>query len=213
MKDFAEDIVLLLRELQASQPELLEKGVVFAGHSMGGKIAQVLLTRPEIQALLKGVVLVAPAPAGSFRLPDDMREQQIHAYDAKESTRFVIQNVLLSRPDAISEEQLGVVVDDAFAGGEAARKAWPGYGMAEDYEKNVVEAAEDWEKELKVLVVLGELDGVETMENVEKRVVRILRDAGALVDVEVLMGVGHLVPVEAGEALGGKIERFVGKLS
>jgi pimeloyl-ACP methyl ester carboxylesterase len=59
--------------------ELDIKRYVLVGHSLGGKISQLIASRrPEG---LVGLVLVAPAPPTPLRFPDEMRETQIHAYD------------------------------------------------------------------------------------------------------------------------------------
>jgi hypothetical protein len=48
-----------------------------------------------------------------------------------------------------------------------------------------------------VVVVVGGLDKIETAERVKKKVIQVLKKAGASVTVTVLVGVGHLMPVEA----------------
>ena len=86
---FVDNIVRLLAHLRAHKPELLQNGFVLVGHSMGGKIAQVLPTRPEVAEFVRGVVLIAPAPCGSFRLPEEMREVQVKAYESERRAREV----------------------------------------------------------------------------------------------------------------------------
>jgi pimeloyl-ACP methyl ester carboxylesterase len=53
------------------------------GHSVGGKISQLIASRnPEG---LKGLILIAPAPPTRLRFTDEAREIQIHAYDNREN--------------------------------------------------------------------------------------------------------------------------------
>lgn len=200
--DYAADIAGLFRKLEARQPNLFSRGIVLVSHSMGAKIAQLLLTKLNTRELIKAVVLVAPAPAGSFALLDDMREQQIHAYDNIEVAKFVIQNVLLGKPDNVNEAALVSLATDAVSGGPEARAAWPAYGMADELERTVLTEVELFShagQPLKILVVVGELDRVETRENVEARVSNVLSSADAMVETMILGNVGHLSPVEAPE--------------
>ncbi|KAF2094317.1 alpha/beta-hydrolase [Rhizodiscina lignyota] len=206
---YAEDIVALIQHLQANKPELLTNGIILVGHSMGGKVAQYLVTEPEVACLLRGLILIAPAPSGSFSLPGEMREQQVHAYDSLQSASFVVRNVLLGKPDAVDDNSVAQLAIDAVAGSPEARVAWPEYGMAEDYEDAVVDAVRNVRDQLRILVVVGELDRVETAENIERRVVNVLKSAGAMTTVRVLGGIGHLIPVEAPEALASAIREFI----
>ena len=215
--DYAKDIVSLLRTLQTEQPDILTGGIVLAGHSMGGKIAQILLTDAEVVApLVKGMVLIAPAPAGSFALPEAMQEQQIHAYDSAESATFAVENVLLGRADNVTEAVRAGIVSDAISGSREARAAWPEFGMAEDFEDAVMKSVSAYSStggaRLQVLVIVGELDRVETPANVESRVAMRLRDAGAEVETALLSGVGHLIPLEAPERMASAIASFLARL-
>ena len=210
--DYAADVVSLFQGIQSSRPDLLANGVVLVGHSMGGKIAQLLPTYTELAALVKGVILVAPAPAGSFALPESMREQQIHAYDEIGSASFVIENLLLGKPNNITEDTFKEAASDAVSGNSCARAAWPGYGMAEDYEGTVVDGIIKYKtagSSPKVLIIVGELDHVETPANVERRVASVLRDAGADVKTVLLPDIGHLVPLEAPQSMATALTLFV----
>ncbi|KAK5702373.1 hypothetical protein LTR17_022370 [Elasticomyces elasticus] len=203
--DYGADMVALLHKLNSDFPELFSNGVVLVGHSMGAKIAQLLLIQQHLlprSVMIRGLVLLAPAPAGSHTLPLEMREQQIHAYDNAASAEFVVRNVLLGRPDAVSDRVVGEIVADAIAGSEGARAAWPGYGMGEDFE----DAVRGYWK--YVLVLVGELDRVETEQSVTKRTVEVLLQSGASVKAVTLSGIGHLSPVEAQEEVADAIRGF-----
>lgn len=215
MTDHAADFVGLLQNLRSDEPELLANGVVLVGHSMGGKIAQLLPTYTGVGPLVKGVILVAPAPTGSFALPEDMREQQIHGYDSTGSAYFVVANVLLGKPDNVTEDIITDTVSDAVSASSGARAAWPRYGMAEDYEGVVAEGMKKFTAagiSPKVLVVVGELDRVETPANVERRVAKVLGNAGADVKTESLSDIGHLIPLEAPQKLASALTSFVDSL-
>ncbi|KAK1084091.1 hypothetical protein LTR48_005770 [Friedmanniomyces endolithicus] len=196
--DYGADIVALLQKLNSDSPELFSNGVVLVGHSMGAKIAQLLLTQQHLlppSVMIRGLVLLAPAPAGSHSLPPEMREQQVHAYDNVASAEFVVRNVLLGRLDAVSDRVVGEIVADAVAGSEGARAAWPrGYGK--------------YGGALRVLVLVGELDRVETEQSVKKRTVGVLLQSGAGVKAVTLSGTGHLSPVEAQKEVADAIRGF-----
>ncbi|KAK0303353.1 hypothetical protein LTR82_017576 [Friedmanniomyces endolithicus] len=208
--DYGADIVALLQKLNSDSPELFSNGVVLVGHSMGAKIAQWLLTQQHLlppSVMIRGLVLLAPAPAGSHSLPPEMREQQVHAYDNAASAEFVVRNVLLGRLDAVSDRVVGDIVADAVSGSEGARAAWPRYGMGEDFE-DAVRGYGKYGGALRVLVLVGELDTVETEQSVKKRTVGVLLQSGAGVKAVTLSGTGHLSPVEAQEEVADAIRGF-----
>lgn len=193
--DHVDDIAGLLHSIQAENADLLKHGIVLVGHSMGGKIAQVLLTRPDLRSLIRGLILLAPAPAASFQLPEDMREGQIQAYDSAESARAAIEGELLGATP-LDPTELDALVADAVAGSPVAKAAWPLYGMREDYGSQIAQAVRQMAG-LEVLVVVGALDKVEPEASVREKTVAMLRGAGATVDVDMLQEAGHLPLLEA----------------
>lgn len=207
---YAADIVALIQNVKSTLPGRFKNGIILIGHSMGGKIAQYLLTKDEIASYIRGLVLIAPAPAGAFQLPEEMREQQIHAYDHFESAEFVVRNVLLAKPDTVSNDAAMQLAAEAVAGSPEARAAWPTYGMAEDYEYAVAKAIPIFKErhghQVRALVVASDQDRVETAENVDKRVAALLKEAGASVTSKLLEGVGHLIPIEAAGRLAEMIK-------
>ncbi|KAF7193689.1 Soluble epoxide hydrolase [Pseudocercospora fuligena] len=210
-RDYADDIVHLINSLHSSQPGFFTNGLVVIGHSMGGKIAQLLLASGDVpQDLIRVLVLLAPAPVRSFRLPEDMRKQQIHAYGSEPSASFVIENVLLGKPSNITAALRSEMASTACSGSLGARMAWPEYGMSEEYEDFVLAAIHGRKERqaLRMLVLVGELDRVETPENVRKNVAEPMMHVGVDVSIEVLEGVGHLLPVEAPDAVAEAIRKM-----
>ncbi|KXL45047.1 hypothetical protein M433DRAFT_262694 [Acidomyces richmondensis BFW] len=216
--NYSNDIVQMLFYLKAQKPEMIRNGIILVGHSMGGKIAQHLLTEPAIQILMKGMILLSPAPSGEFQIPtEEMREQQVHAYDDSQSAEQAIRNLLLGRPDAVDTTSLQNLVFDAISGISAARIAWPAYGMREDHqsalEESIAQYKRRWGRAIKVSILVGELDRVEPPAIVEKRVARVFKEAQAEIRFKKLEGVGHLSASEAPELLGKEIESFVRELT
>ncbi len=199
IQDYAEDIVALISHVRTQHPELVSNGVLIVGHSMGGKIAQVILSKPELRDILKGLVLVGPAPAGSTQLQTpEMREQQLQAYCDFGAARLAVQYALLGRPDAVPEKKIDALAADISGGGEEAKQAWPEYGIGEDYRAVVEEAVRaHWhDVGLPVLVLTGSLDRVESTDRIQREVVNFLNAAGAHVSIIELANLGHLMMVE-----------------
>jgi 3-oxoadipate enol-lactonase len=180
-------------------PKLDVKDYVLVGHSMGGKVSQLIAGRNRIPGL-KGMVLIAPAPPTSLELPQDMKEQQLSAYSNHQSAEFVVRNVLSSSD--VPDEEVSALVEDMLKGNEFATKAWPAYAMAEDI------LAEASKITIPVLIVCGELDKVETIERSKVEVLGNIPGA----EMVVVEGSGHLLPVENPEQLAHHLERFVGRV-
>lgn len=119
--DHVADIAALLSYLRQERPEIVKSGVVLAGHSMGGKVAQALLARQEVAGLPEGMVLIAPAPAGRFALPEGMREGQMQAYRSREAAEGAVRNLLLGSPQAVEDQVVEALVGDAVGGATGAR--------------------------------------------------------------------------------------------
>ncbi|WP_027797075.1 alpha/beta fold hydrolase [Paraburkholderia acidipaludis] len=170
---------------------------VLVGHSMGGKVAQLLASRRPRG--LAGVVLVAPSPPSPMALPAGQRAAMAAAYESRESVGRVLDHVLTAnRLEPALREQ---VVADSLRGAPQAKAAWPGAGMLEDI------AGEVGAIDVPVVVIAGELDQVDRVETLRKEL--LPRIAGA--SLHVLPGVGHLSPLEAPAALAALIRQFVGK--
>ena len=89
---------------------------------MGGKVAQLIASRrPEG---LVGLILVAPAQPTPRHNPDEMREQQLHAYHNRENVLKAIgSGRLTARPP--SPEILEQIVEDSMSGSHEATMAYP----------------------------------------------------------------------------------------
>ncbi|PXX65339.1 pimeloyl-ACP methyl ester carboxylesterase [Nocardia tenerifensis] len=167
---------------------------VLVGHSMGGKVAQlVAAARP---AGLVELVLVAPGPAkpAAFVTPE-YREGLSHAYDSAETTAAALDTVLTATP--LNAHLRAHVLADSRAGAPAARREWPLHGIAQD----ITAAAQNIA--VPVLVVAGEQDRVEPVEVLRDNLLPYLSEA----DLRVIAGSGHLIPLEAPAALASLLLR------
>jgi 3-oxoadipate enol-lactonase len=198
----AYSILSLASDLEILITKLCLDEFILIGHSMSGKVAQLIAGRGVVKGL-RGVVLIAPAPPTPLALPADMKAAQMSAYLTPESAGFVVRNVLSG--SAISDETVSILVADIVKGNAYARDAWPMYAMLEDIVADVKRIR------VPVLVVTGENDKIEPIERLRSEVLGNL-----LAEVEKEMVVvkdsGHLLPVEAPLEVAQHIERFVGKI-
>lgn len=195
----AYSIATLAGDVETIIDRLGLKRVVLVGLSMGAKVAQLVASRSHPEVV--GLVLMSPAPTTPLRLPPDMREQQIHAYDNSESAAFVAKNVLTTSFQAQNTALPDFVVEDMVKGNEWARAAWPAYAM----EENVTNDAERLRISVPVLVLAAEKDVVEPQERVRKQVVERILNA----KLKILPGSGHLSPLDAPEAVVENLIQFL----
>ena len=171
---------------------------VLVGHSMGGKVAQLIASR--VPQGLEGVVLVAPSPPSPIALRDEERAAMATAYDSRESVAWVLDNVLTATP--LSGAQREQVIADSLRGAPQAKAAWPNAAMLEDITQAVGAI------NVPVLVIAGEHDQVDRVETLQNKL--LPRIAGARLIV--LPGTGHLSPLEAPLAVSALIRHFLREL-
>ena len=122
LADLADEALSLVKALGIKQ-------YVLVGHSMGGKVAQLIASRrPEG---LVGLILVAPAQPTPRHNPDEMREQQLHAYDNRENVLKAIGSGRLTARTP-SPEILEQIVEDSLSGSREATMAYPMESILED---------------------------------------------------------------------------------
>ena len=171
---------------------------VIVGHSMGGKVAQLIASRRP--SGLEGLVLVAPSPPSPTLVSDEQRAMLTGAYQSRESVEFVLDHVLTAKPlDAARREQ---VVEDSLRGAPQAKAAWPNVAMGEDITAEV-EAID-----VPTIVISGELDQVDPVTTLRSELLPRIPQA----TMHILPGTGHLSPLEAPVELAEVIARFVASL-
>jgi len=168
---------------------------VLIGHSMGGKVAQlVAATHPTG---MRGLVLVGSGPARpAAKITPEYQAQLSHAYDSEESTAAARDHVLtvISLPDEIKAQ----VLRDSRSGAAAARTEWPLRGIAEDVSEQTQMV------NVPALVVAGENDQVEPLEVLRDNLMPYLSRA-QLMEIP---RTGHLIPLEAPAELADAITAF-----
>ncbi len=180
----ASDVEAVIAELELTD-------IVLVGHSMGGKIAQIVASHRPVG--LRALVLVAPAPPTPVVIPDEEKQMRLAGYRSEEGVQMVL-GTLAGR--TLSEAHRRQVVEDTLGGQEEAKEAWISQNMAVD----ISSAASAIE--VPVHVIVGDVDKVETVEVLRREIPRCIRNAR----FHILDGVGHLSPLEAPEEIASIIE-------
>ena len=175
LEAMADDVAAMIEDLGLAE-------YVLVGHSMGGKISQMLAGRRPPG--LVGLVLVAPAPPTPLNVPAESRQVALERYQSREGMREVFP-ILAERP--LSPEVRERVIADTLGAAHGAKQAWFESGM--DLDITAAAAA----TEAPTLVIVGTADQVETEASLRREFGRHLPHA----TFQILQGVGHLAPLEA----------------
>ncbi|CAN5311092.1 alpha/beta hydrolase [soil metagenome] len=168
----------------AAVMEALDTDAVLVGHSMGGKVAQ--LVAAEHPSALTGLVLVAPAPPEPpATITPQFQQQLVHAYDTVDSVASAIDLVLTAIP--LAAPLRATVLEDSLACAAQARSEWPLRGIA----ANITTAAQ--QISVATTVIAGSRDVVEPVDVLRQHLLPFIPDA----HVHILDGPGHLIPLEA----------------
>ena len=192
------DLDDLANDVLAVTQALAIRRFVIVGHSMGGKVAQRLAARR--QPGLAGLVLVAPAPPTPMRVPPEIRDGMLQSYQSAEGVGRAL-GILAGRPLPPSLHEQ--VVADTIGGDPEAKRAWPERGMIQDVTADLGGVA------LPIDVLIGEHDQVEREAVLRPEISRVLPQA----TFTIVPGVGHLLPLEAPQAIALACGRMIEELS
>jgi pimeloyl-ACP methyl ester carboxylesterase len=190
ISELADDAASLIQQLR------LRKYVI-AGHSMGGKVAQLLASRHP--AGLAGLILVAPAAPVPMRFPEEALQQQIHAYDNRDTVLQAIAFLSARTPEPEVVEQ---IVEDSLSGAPEAKLAWPTSGILEDISSEVTRIT------VPTLVLAGEHDRLDSVEQHRREIITRIPNAR----LEIIPDSGHLIPIDEPVKLARAIRGFVTEL-
>jgi pimeloyl-ACP methyl ester carboxylesterase len=163
---------------------------VLLGHSMGGKVAQIVAARQV--AGLRGLILFAPAPPVPLDLPEDVRRSYVGLYQSREGVQVVIGNLT---PHALADAVREQITADTLRGSAGAKEAWPMQGMLVNISEQTSRIS------VPVHVIAGGDDSVEPEPSLRAAFDNVLRN----VTYSVIAGVGHIAPLEAPSALSQAI--------
>jgi pimeloyl-ACP methyl ester carboxylesterase len=183
----ADEAAALIKHLELSK-------YVLIGHSMGGKVAQLVASRNP-QGLV-GLVLVAPATPTPSHIPEEAKQQQIHAYDNRETVLQTIAFLSARTPDPETVEQ---IIEDSLSGMPEAKLAWPTFAMLEDISPQISKIV------VPTFVLAGELDRLDSVEQHQREVVA--RIPGA--KLEIIPDSGHLLPIDEPARTARSIDHFL----
>ncbi len=191
------DLDALADDVLAVTEALAVRRFIVVGHSMGGKIAQILAGRQPTG--LEGLVLVAPAPPTPMQVPEEVRAGMLASYQSREGVQQALGVLAGSRlPRALHEQ----VIADTLRGEPAAKRAWPDRGMTQDVSAALQGVT------LPVDVLIGDHDQIERGAVLRPALSRLLPQATFTIVPEM----GHLLPLEAPEAVALACERMLSGL-
>ena len=192
------DLEALADDVLAVTEALAVRRFILVGHSMGGKVAQILAGGSP--SGLEGLVLVAPAPPTPMQVPEEVRAGMLASYQSREGVQQAL-GVLAGSPlpHALHEQ----VIDDTLRGEAGAKRTWPDRGMTQDVSAGLEGIT------LPVEVLIGEHDQVEREAALRPAIARLLPQA----TFTIVPDVGHLLPLEAPKAIALACERMLSALS
>lgn len=167
---------------------------ILIGHSMGGKVAQLLASRRP--AGLAGLVLVAPSPPSPLGLPLDVRQNMVGAYASCDSIVATVEQVLAG--SSLAPDDLETVVADSLRGSLSAKAAWPLAASQENISEAVASIA------VQTLVISGEKDRVDPPTVLQRELLPRIPQA----KLHLLPGIGHLSPLEAPREIAALVGAF-----
>ncbi len=171
----ADDVVNVIEQLGLDD-------CIIIGHSMGGKVAQIVAARRPNG--LKRLILVAPAPPTPLDVPEEQGRGMVASYGSREGIEAAI-GILAALPlSAAHREQ---VIEDSLCGAPTAKRAWPERGMIEDVSDQASTI------DVPVHVIVGSADGIESERSLRATLGKVIPNTEFIV----LPGVGHLAPLEA----------------
>ena len=171
----------------------IDAPVTLVGHSMGGKLAQLVAAeRPENLARL---ILVAPGTARASRFPAKHREMTLAAYGSRERIERFQRAAMVKEPTASSMRRL---VEDALVAQYEHWIGWYDRGRGVDFSDRLSEIA------LPTLVVAGASDPIAPSPRIKRDTADAI--AGAL--FVLLRDVGHNLPVEQPDDIAEAVRRF-----
>lgn len=163
------------------------------GHSMGGKIAQIVAARRV--AGLAGLALVAPVPLVASAVPEEKKRGQRSAWGHADKTRELLAG-MAAHP--LPDEMLALLVEDGLRAGQAAWNGWIDGMREEDFTPEAGKIA------VPTLVIGGERDPLRSETILRRDIVDRIERA----DYASVPSVGHLLHLEAPEALAALLVNF-----
>ena len=191
------DLSAMADDVEAVARQLGLRRYVLVGHSMGGKVAQIVAVRRPKE--LVGLVLIAPAPPTPMPVPEAVRAGMLQSYGSRGG---VLQALAVLGGESLSSELREQVIEDTVRGAPGAKSSWTEHGMIQD-----VTAGLDAVK-VAVILVVGDRDQVEHEAALREIFTRFIPQTS----FRVLPGIGHLSPLEAPDGLADICKKLLREL-
>lgn len=152
------------------------------GHSMGGKVAMALAAR--CPAGLQSLMLLAPSPPTAEPIDPEQRMMLLAAWGVKPALAKIVDDVVVR---TLSADLRAILLEDMLS---VSREAWRGWlllGSREDITASMTRI------NVPVLVVSGDSDTAIPTAVIKTELLPRL----ANVALAVIVGAGHLLPIEA----------------
>lgn len=191
LETMADDVNAIIHQLRL--PE-----VVLVGHSMGGKVAQIVAKRQSPG--VRGLVLVAPGPPTAMPVPAEAREAMLKSYQSASGVDDALAN--LAGPTVTPDERESVRAD-TLAGEPGAKEEWPRRGMVADL------GLHPGDIKIPVTLLVGSLDKVERPDR-QRAIFGEKIPQTRFIEIP---GVGHLSPLEAPDVIASACRDMVARVS
>jgi pimeloyl-ACP methyl ester carboxylesterase len=180
----ADEVIALIRRLALEDFSIV-------GHSMGGKIAMAVAAR-RIRGL-RGLVLLAPSPPTPEPIPDGDRAHLLASWGDRDAMAAIVDKILVRTLSRCDREWQ---VADMLAASKPAWQGWLNCGSREDISA--------WLDEITVPMTIVSGDGDQTISAAVLR--RELVQRVPTARMEMILGAGHLLPVEARDEVAAIIQ-------
>ena len=144
------DLAAMADDVQGVTLALGLQRYVLVGHSMCGKVAQIVAARRP--ASLLGLVLVAPAPPTPMPVLEAQRGAMLASYGSREG---VPQALMVLAGSPLTEDSRERVIEDTLRGAPRAKREWTERGMIEDVSSGLDAII------IPTIIVIGDRDRVE----------------------------------------------------
>lgn len=192
------DLEVMAADVEAVVSNLGIQRYVLVGHSMGGKVAQIVAKRQP--SGLVGLILVAPAPPTPMPVPKAQRAAMLSQYQSREGAQ---QALSILAGSTLPPDVRNQVIEDPLRGASDAKRAWTDHGMIQDISANLDQVT------VPVNVIVGSNDQVESELALRESFNRFLPQA----TFQILDGVGHLLPLEAPAKLAATCNDMISHIS
>lgn len=183
----ADDVSALITELAVSEYTLL-------GHSMGGKVAQLLAA--QAPAGLAQLLLVAPSPLSPEPMTEEDRASMRAAWGNSDTSRKTLETIARL---PLSPETINSIIADNLRASQTAWEAWADIGSREDLSALAPKIT------LPTAVLSGTSDAVLSPDVLTHEVVNRIPGAA----LTTIPDAGHLLPLEAPDAVADWIRQKI----